>query len=70
MIRVLNKTVYSKILQDSALSFDLAQALNIKQASVEMLARRKSDKLLNINCIDVFKNHGFKESEIFNDAER
>lgn len=65
MIRTLKKDIYSRILTDKNLSMDLAKVLNIKQISVEFLARRKSEKLLNINCVDIYKQHGLTESEIF-----
>lgn len=65
MIRTLKKEIYSRILSDKNLSLDLANILDIKQNSVEWLARRESSKLLNINVIQIFLNHGLTETEIF-----
>lgn len=66
MTKTLNTSIYKLVLENKSVSIDLAMELGIKQISVEHLARRKSSKLLNINAIDVFKNHGLSESEIFN----
>ncbi len=65
MRKKLKKETFKTIITKNKISIDIANSLNIKQRSVEMLARRESTSLLNVNVIDILRQHGMSEEQIF-----
>lgn len=60
-----SKTILEKILSDKKFSSDLAQIFNIKQISVELLARRNSGKLTQYAAVLYYRDCGFTDEQIF-----
>ena len=60
-----SKVILDKILKDNDFSLGLAEIFNIKQVSVELLARRNSGKLTQYAAVEYYKSRGFELDEIF-----
>ncbi len=60
-----NEEIIKRILTDNQFSLDVASVLNIQQASVFLLAKRRSDKLMSYPLVEFYKEQGYSESEIF-----
>lgn len=60
-----SKTILEKVLSDKKFSSDLGQIFNIKQISVELLARRNSGKLTQYAAVQYYRSCGFSDEEIF-----
>lgn len=60
-----SKIIIDKILTDKKFSSDLGQIFNIKQISVELLARRSSGKLTQYAAVQYYRSCGFTDEEIF-----
>ena len=60
-----SKIIIEKILKDKKFSSDLGQIFNIKQISVELLARRNSGKLTQYAAVQYYRSCGFTDDEIF-----
>ena len=60
--------IIQKILQDNSFSIELAKRLGIQQQSVLGLAKRNSTKLTLYEAINFYKENGFSEKQIFDNA--
>lgn len=61
----LSETIRKKILQDNDFSIDIAKRLKVRQQVVLLRASRNSQLLLLPLCIEVYKEYGYSEGEIF-----
>lgn len=66
----IHNAICKKILKDKDLSLKLSMVLDIKQISVEQLARRKSNKLLHFGAVKVFKEFGYDENQIIEQPKK
>ena len=62
----LSKSVSDTIRKSNQLSLRLAMALDIKQVAILGLAKRCSNKLLNITLVPVYKEFGIDEKDLTN----
>ncbi|WP_034566855.1 hypothetical protein [Capnocytophaga sp. CM59] len=62
----LSKNVSDAIRKSNQLSLRLAMALDIKQVAILGLAKRCSNKLLNITLVPVYKEFGIDEKDLTN----
>lgn len=62
----LSKSVSDNIRKSNQLSLRLAMALDIKQVAILGLAKRCSNKLLNITLVPVYKEFGIDEKDLTN----
>lgn len=61
----ISKFLQNKILKDSDFSMELAKVLGIKQISVELSARRLSEKLTQVVAYEFYLSKGLTDEEIF-----
>lgn len=62
----IKKELFQSIIDDPDLQLDLAKALNKRQNSIYVAAKRKAETpFLHISVIEVLKKKGFTDEEIF-----
>ena len=61
----ISKFLQNKILKDSKFSMELAKVLGIKQISVELSARRLSEKLTQVVAYEFYLSQGLTDEQIF-----
>ena len=61
----ISKKIIDKILRDNKFSLKIALILDIQQTSVRALARSNSEKLGHAKLVELYKEEGFSEKDIW-----
>lgn len=71
MKKYIKEQVYQQIIDNNRLSFEISEALGIQQQSVLQSARRRSHRVFrDVLIIDILKEYGLKENEIFEQVKK